>query len=273
MRNFWTCRRVLALPLLWGLPLLAWADQPLWELGLGAGAVSLPHYRGSDQSHNWVLPVPYVIYRGEFFQADREGTRAVLLNRRNLDLDISLDVSAPVKSSDNLARTGMPDLPATLEIGPNVNLTLARSPDWKLDLRVPIRAGFTLNRAFVHTGLVVSPRLNLDARVKGWNLGLQAGPSWGDRQRHAFFYDVDTNQSTVNRPSYRAEGGFAGWEGTVALSRKSGQMWTGIFVRADSTAGARYQDSPLVRSRSNWSAGVAMAWVLKTSSTFVPDRN
>ncbi|MCK6435001.1 MAG: MipA/OmpV family protein, partial [Aquabacterium sp.] len=37
---------------------------PLWELGIGAGMLRLPHYRGSDQSHLWLLPVPYVAYRG-----------------------------------------------------------------------------------------------------------------------------------------------------------------------------------------------------------------
>ena len=37
----------------------AQANEPLWELGLGAGALLLPHYRGSDQAHNWLLPVPY----------------------------------------------------------------------------------------------------------------------------------------------------------------------------------------------------------------------
>lgn len=28
------------------------ADKPLWELGLGAGLLHLPHYRGSDQTRN-----------------------------------------------------------------------------------------------------------------------------------------------------------------------------------------------------------------------------
>ena len=48
------------------------ADQPLWELGIGAGWLHLPHYRGSDQSRDWLLPIPYFVYRGEFFRADRE---------------------------------------------------------------------------------------------------------------------------------------------------------------------------------------------------------
>jgi hypothetical protein len=59
---------------------LAQADQPLWEAGVGVGVLRLPHYRGSDQSHTWVLPVPYFVYRGEFLRADREGARACSLH-------------------------------------------------------------------------------------------------------------------------------------------------------------------------------------------------
>ena len=58
-------RRLLALAM---LPLAAQAvaeDKPLWEFGLGAASLSFPAYRGSDQRRNFLLPVPYVIYRGE----------------------------------------------------------------------------------------------------------------------------------------------------------------------------------------------------------------
>ena len=38
--------------------------RPLWELGLGVAALRLPDYRGSDQSSTYLLPLPYVVYRG-----------------------------------------------------------------------------------------------------------------------------------------------------------------------------------------------------------------
>ncbi|MBE0620122.1 MAG: MipA/OmpV family protein, partial [Burkholderiales bacterium] len=47
------------------------AEQlPLWEAGAGAAALSFPDYRGSNERQSWLLPVPYIIYRGEFLQAD-----------------------------------------------------------------------------------------------------------------------------------------------------------------------------------------------------------
>ena len=38
---------------------------PRWELGLGVAALSIPDYRGSDQQRGYLLPLPYIQYRGE----------------------------------------------------------------------------------------------------------------------------------------------------------------------------------------------------------------
>ena len=82
----------------------------MWELGLGVAALRLPHYRGSDQSHTWTLPVPYVQYRGEIFKANRDGARALLFDSDRVQLDLSVAASAPTRSNDNRARRGMTDL-------------------------------------------------------------------------------------------------------------------------------------------------------------------
>ncbi|MBV1733445.1 MAG: MipA/OmpV family protein, partial [Hydrogenophaga sp.] len=44
-------------------------EKPLWEAGIGVATVSFPAYRGSDQHHNFLLPSPYFVYRGEFLKA------------------------------------------------------------------------------------------------------------------------------------------------------------------------------------------------------------
>ena len=51
---------------------------PLWELGGVALGVSQNAYPGSDQQVNRALALPYFIYRGDVFRADREtaGIRA-----------------------------------------------------------------------------------------------------------------------------------------------------------------------------------------------------
>ena len=247
------------------------ADQPLWELGAGAGALVLPHYRGSAQNHRWLLPIPYVVYRGDILRSDREGTRAVLLDTELLDVDLSFDGSLPTRSSDNRARTGLHDLAATLEFGPNVNVRLGKGAGWKLNLSLPLRAAFAAESQPKSLGWTFAPVLNLDARWQGWNLGLQGGPQAASRSYNAYFYDVPSGGATPARPAYTARSGYAGWGVATSATRRVGDWWLAGFWRYDSVAGATFAGSPLVMQRSNQSVGLALSWVFKVSETRVPD--
>jgi len=247
------------------------ADLPLWELGAGVGGLRLPHYRGSDQSNNWLLPIPYVVYRGRILRADRDGARAVLFDGDRLDVDFSVAASAPTKSRDDTAREGMRDLAPTIEIGPKLNLNLARGSGWKVDLRVPLRAVVTLEAKPKHIGWTAAPVVNLDLALASMDLGLQAGPLWGDRRLNAYYYDVAPEFATAARPAYRAGSGNAGWQVTAGASRRVGRMWMGAFVRADSVAGAAFEPSPLVRSRHQFAFGVAVSWVFAVSDRTVSE--
>lgn len=253
------------------VPTLA-AERPLWELGLGVGALRLPHYRGADQSHDWLLPVPYLVYRGEIFKADRDGARAVLVETERFDFDLSAAAGAPTRSEDNDARRGMDDLAPTFELGPNLNWTLSRGAGWKLDLRAPLRAAFTIESKPRAIGWVATPNLNLDlANVggSGWNLGLLAGPVFASRRYNDYFYGVPEADALPDRPAYRARGGYGGLQGIVALSRRFERSWAGLFVKLDSLHGARDADSPLVRRRDHLSFGIAYSWVFATSGEMV----
>ncbi len=251
----------------------AQADQPLWELGLGAGWLQLPHYRGSDQNHQWLLPVPYAVYRGKILRANRDGARAVLLDSERLDVDVSSSISAPIRSSGNRARAGMPDLAATLELGPNFNINLARGLQggaaWKVDLRLPVHAVATVEGGAQGIGYTANAVINLDVRWQGWNIGTQASALYGSRRYHQYFYDVAIPWATATRPAYSAEGGYGGMRYTLGVSRRIGTTWLGAFVRADDLSGAKFVGSPLVRQQHTVSAGLALSWVLATSSARV----
>ena len=249
------------------------SQKPLWELGLGVAGLRLPDYRGSDQSRGYLLPLPYIVYRGTWLKADRDGARALLLDTQRVKVDVSVAASTPTRSSDNTAREGMPNLPAVGEIGPNLNYTIAGSVAnrWRLDLRLPLRAAVTLQRSPEFIGTTFSPHLNLDLAgvAGGWNLGLLTGPLFADRKYHEHFYGVDPAYATSTRPAYQAHGGYAGWQALAATSRRFGNTWVGAFVRYDSLRGASFEDSPLVRSRSAVTAGFGVSWILKTSSELV----
>jgi outer membrane scaffolding protein for murein synthesis (MipA/OmpV family) len=245
-------------------------QRPLWELGLGVAGLRLPDYRGSDQ-YAYALPLPYVVYRGKWLKADREGARALLVDVDRVRVDVSVAASVPTRSRDNVAREGMPDLPATGEIGPNVNITLYRAAGTKLDLRLPLRGAITFQSSPKLIGATFSPNLNLDLSevAGGWNVGLLAGPLFGNRKYHEHFYGVEPIYATASRPAYRASGGYAGWQALAATSRRFGNTWVGAFLRYDSLAGAVFEDSPLVRSKHAVTAGIGISWVFARSSELV----
>lgn len=251
------------------MPAGAAEPRPLWEFGLGLTALSLPHYRGSDQRSSWVLPIPYFVYRGEIFKADRDGARAVLVDAERFDFDVSVAATAPTRSKDNLARQGMPDLKPAFEVGPNMNLLLGRGEDWKVQLRLPLRAAFTFESSPRSIGWLATPNLNVDWRAGGWNIGLLGGPVFADRRYHGTYYDVDPAFATPTRPAYRAEGGAGGWRIVSGASRRVGNWWLGAFVAADTVRGARFEASPLVRQRDTVAAGIAFSYVFAASSRTV----
>ena len=248
------------------------AEQPLWEAGIGVAALRMPGYRGSDRSSNWLLPAPYLVYRGAIFRADREGARAVLVDAKRFDFDLSLAASPPTKSDDDPARDGMDDIAPTVEVGPRMNFAFRRGSDWNLGLRVPLRAVITVESKPKAVGWALTPALAYDTRVAGFEVGVLAGPMWGSRKLHAYSYDVPARDATARRPAYRAASGFGGWQLTGAASRRIGRAWIGAFVRADSVAGAVFDDSPLVRQRHTFSAGVALSWIFAVSDEQVADR-
>ena len=248
-------------------------QRPLWELGLGASGLSLPDYRGSDQNHAYLLPFPYVVYRGSWLKSDRKGTRAMLLDSREVEVDLSFGAAAPTRSG-NQAREGMPELPGSVEVGPNLNIVLAESARerWTLDLRLPLRAAVSLERSPRYVGATFSPNINLDVRAgaaSNWNIGLLTGPLFANRRYHAQYYQVDPVYVTAERRAYNARGGYAGWQTLASTSRRWGPMWLAGFVRHESLHGSVYKDSPLVRRNSALTVGFAVSWVFATSSQTV----
>jgi outer membrane protein len=254
------------------LPLRAHAaDKPLWELGIGAAPVSMQDYRGSDQRHSYLLPLPYVVYRGDILQIDRQKVRGLLYKSERVEFDISLNGSVPVKSDKNTARQGMPDLDPTLEIGPQLDLLLSRAQARELTLKLPLRQVLAMDGVHPHReGVIFSPTLNLDLKPgKDWNLGLAGGPIYASKQYHDYFYTVAPQYVTPTRPAYEARAGYSGTQFLGTVSRRFAHYWVGAFVRADYLKGAVFEDSPLVKRDYALSAGFGIAWVLGESKTRV----
>lgn len=240
---------------------------PRWEAGVGAAAIGFPDYRGSARRRSYLLPVPVFIYRGEVLQVDREKVRGLLLKSERAELDISINGSVPIHSEGNPVRNGMPDLDPTLELGPTLNLWLAKSARSKLALRLPLRAVIASDFRSIHAaGVLANPNLNLDLKaVQGWRLGLVAGALFADKKHHDYFYGVAPEFARLGRPAYRAPGGYSGAQFIAAISRRFEPVWVAGFVKYDVTGGAKFASSPLVERRNNLSVGVALTWMFAQS--------
>ena len=247
---------------------------PLWEVGGGIAAISCPDYRASASRRSYLLPVPVLVYRGDTFQIDREKMRGLLFTGDRAELDISISGSVPVRSEGNRVREGMPDLDPSLELGPSLNVSLAKTEQAKLALRLPLRAVITSDFRSVHNaGLLANPNLNLDLKaVQGWRLGLVAGALFADRKFHDHFFGVAPEYARLGRSAYRAAGGYSGAQFIAALSRRFEPVWVAGFVKFDALNGAVFTASPLVERRNNISVGIAVTWVFAQSGTRV-ERN
>ncbi|PKN06497.1 MAG: MipA/OmpV family protein, partial [Deltaproteobacteria bacterium HGW-Deltaproteobacteria-7] len=141
------------------------AEKPLWELGVGGGFLLMPDYRGSDKTRAYVLPFPYAVYRGGIFRLEDKRISARLFATDRVILDASGYGAVPVRSSDNDARSGMPDLDPTFEFGPAIRIKLLDSKEdkYRLNLSLPVRAVFSTDFSSVrYEGFVFSPRLNYE---------------------------------------------------------------------------------------------------------------
>jgi outer membrane scaffolding protein for murein synthesis (MipA/OmpV family) len=246
-------------------------EKPLWEFGMGVGALEFPDYRGSDEMQVYPVPVPYFVYRGRFLKADRDGVRGQLFDRRYAELSISVNGTIPVNSEDNAARRGMPDLKPTFEIGPSLELHLWRSADeaMKLDVVMPVRVPITIESSPQSLQWTFAPRLNVDIAnvggLTGWNFGVGVGPVFAADRFHDYYYSVPARFATPTRPEYHADGGYSGMHALVGVSKRFPRYWVGAFLRYDSLSNAEFEDSPLVRTQHYIAGGFGIAWMIRES--------
>lgn len=238
-------------------------NLPKFEIGISLAALNLPHYRGATGSDSYLLPLPYLKYRGERFKIDN-GIEGILPITNDLILSISGNGSVPV-DEDSPEREGMEKLKGSLEIGPSLDYRLYRAKRSSLWLELPLRFGFTFESNSQAIGRVFHPRLAWDKPYlnKGdWKLRLAAGPMFASEQYHDYYYSVDPVDALLTRPAFQAEAGYSGLRADFTFSRRFEDYWFGGFIRYDNLNGSVIENSSLVSDNSAWTSGIAFTWVV-----------
>ena len=239
---------------------------PKWEFGLGLGSLGIADYRGSDEYSNRAFPFPYIVYRGKFLKADREGFRGQIFRSDRLEVNLSLNASLATSTDDNPLRAGMPELDPTFEAGPSLNIRLSDHAVGGWSLRLPLRAAIAFNEDTARNiGTLFNPHfIYRPSRRNPWNIRFSTGAYFAAREYHDYYYRVAPSFATPDRPAFDTKSGFSGISNQISLTRRRGNIWFGAYLRYDYIGGTQFADSPLVETEHYYAIGLGTGWIFAT---------
>lgn len=240
---------------------------PLWELGIGIGGISVPYYRGARDTVNYIVPLPYIVYRGERLKIDRDGLRRNLFESDRYQLNFSMAAGLPVPADENSPRAGMSELDPTIELGPALEVSLWKNERHSFWLKLPLRAAFSLGDfTFQQQGWIFAPFAGFETRTHHWRAAFSAGPLFADNAYHDYFYEIQGDDVSNTRLEFHPGGGYSGSRAIISLHRRSRDFWFGTFARFDTLAGAEFADSALVEQKSYMALGFGITWIIARSA-------
>jgi len=250
----------------------AFADDAVekkWEVGFGVGDISGSDYRGSDEYHHFIAPIPYIIYHGKYLQSDRDGVRGNFFKSDLLEFTFSATATITPHPEQNKARENMPLLGSTLEIGPalNINITGQSFHDG-LMMQVPLHAVIAVNGDnHGYQGLLFQPQFIFQKQFPNWQFTQRLGVGFASEKYHDYYYTVDDKFVTAERSNFDSQGGYNGAFAQSAFSRsiRISNLDTKLafFLRYDNLENTAFDNSPLVKTDHVWRAGFAFIWVIQ----------
>ena len=250
-------------------------EQPQYELGAGFIMLNVPDYSGSSNNRLRIVPFPYYIYRGKYLRSDDEGTRARLLTSKYHETGLSFSFNFPVRSGNNPARLGMPDLDTLIGLGPRFLFRLmADETHQRLNLTFSARALFSMDRGLrtMTRGVSLQPGLSYWRKFRDTDLTFFSGLNFefGSSENTQFFYQVDPEFATPSRPVFHAKAGLV----ESSLSMGFGyNIIKNVFVFSSGSWRnldlAQNRESPLVASRDNLAVVFGLVWTFYESEAKV----
>ncbi len=251
------------------------SNPPILELGVGMVYGVAPHYPGSDESNNVVVPFPAFIYRGDVLRSDEDGgLRTRFFNSNHSEINLSLGGALPASSEDNDDRQGMPSLDTMIEFGPGFIYHFMGKKSFspfKVSMNIPVRVAYSTDFATTkERGIVFNPVLfsflEITDRLTLFN---SLSGRWVSRKFNDYFYSVDEAYVTDARPRYKAGGGNVLYALGGALIYNQGKdysVFTGVSYQ--SYADNANRTSPLFIRDDNISYAVGFTWWFYEKQSF-----
>jgi outer membrane scaffolding protein for murein synthesis (MipA/OmpV family) len=236
------------------------------DLGLGGGAMFYPDYLGSKNNNVLFIPYPYISYKSDKLNIDREGLKRKFLSYGDFSLELSAAGSLPVNSSG--AREGMNNLDPALELGPALIYTAYQNEALSLKIDLPLRAVFSTDfKGVDYRGYIYELRGEVEYKFNDYELQFHTGFMWSDSKYHNYLYGVGANDITNTRASYQAKAGYTAYKTSLGLSKRFDNLWAGAFVRHYSLNKSTISNSPLTERNAALYGGVFVAYIFDDAMT------
>lgn len=239
-------------------------------LGLGVAFTHIDDYIGADESKVYILPVPYIYYQSEKFTVDRNAFEGDIFTNSRWHLALDAAGSIPVDSDKNKARKGMQDLNWIGELGPSIEYYLsgqsrsAKNVYIDFSVHKAIATNFSnvadvgwtsklsLHKSYPLKSLFLGGETKIDSALSAL--------AYSDKYSQ-YFYSISADEQTDVRKSYRAKGGYAGLRFSLGGTWRKNNIWVGVFTQYTNLKNTAFEDSPLVKSKSNLLAGIVVSYI------------
>lgn len=229
--------------------------KPRFEFGLASAALQVPAYPSSSVNTERLFVLPWFIYRSDKLQVKDGGVQLIAYQSDRLVIDLGIAGSLNSDTSETPLREGLPDLDFIIELGPRFTVPIFDRTDsknrrsrlnWVTSFRFAVSTDFS---SLDDRGPVLNTQLSY--RKDGLfnnklSFDVAGGPTWLGSQLQDYFFSVDPEFVTPDRPQFDAEAGYLGFNFSAGFRyRPVKRISTFLGLGVNSLAGSRNADSPL----------------------------
>ncbi len=252
--------------------------KPTFEFGVAAAALQVPAYPSSSVKNNRFFGAPWLIYRGDRLQVKEGGVELNAFQSKKLIVDLGIGAALGSDATDTPLREGLPDLDFILQLGPRFTVPLSDKTvdgirtrfNWVSALRFAVSTDF---RSLDFQGPLATTELQFrKTGFKNNNLEFNASVSatWLGDQLMDFFFSVDPEFATLDRPAFDADAGFLGVELNAGIVYKpTPKLTTALVLGVTSHEGSGIDESPLFEDTLTTQALVAFSYTIFQSKRLV----